>query len=303
MVFKNVLDLLEEERGETAQSTDENKSILQESKKGLPFNIKEFSNELHRKSEKKNKEYIQFSQNITAHDISRCIRQILYRIRSTEIPVYADKWLPMFMRTIIGSSIHKFIQDNTSQFTEIEVKVKVPSLRFSGVIDGIIGNCGLVEIKSCTYSDYKKIIKSKKPRIPDFYQMLAYKYVLENFLPEIKENNKNLRQNRYEIKFLQFIYVAHDIISADIEDFSSALEIIRHTKKLLNSKEDDFFFMTSLILEPNNFDFEKYESYIRRKIDAINNYLNNNIVPSLDDEFINKGDCYFCLYNQICNNQ
>jgi len=62
------------------------------------------------------------------------------------------------MRSTIGTAIHDFVQSNTNQFTESEVSLKIPSIKFSGRLDNLIGPNILVEIKSCTYSDYEKLL-------------------------------------------------------------------------------------------------------------------------------------------------
>jgi len=99
---------------------------------------------------------------------------------------FADKWLPILLRSTIGTAIHEFIQSNTNQFTEGEVSLKIPSIKFSGRLDNLIGPNILIEIKSCTYADYEKIIRTRKPRVSDFYQAIVYKYILENILMRLE---------------------------------------------------------------------------------------------------------------------
>jgi len=152
-----------------------------------PFNIDVFNQELFEKSEQKNQLYREAVQNINAYDISSgCIREIFYKLTNTPVKSFADKWLPILLRSTIGTAIHEFIQSNTNQFTEGEVSLKIPSIKFSGRLDNLIGPNILIEIKSCTYADYEKIIRTRKPRVSDFYQAIVYKYILENILMRLE---------------------------------------------------------------------------------------------------------------------
>lgn len=288
-------------------ANDLNNINIQQENNFSPFDIAKFKEELYTKSHNKNKEYSNYSENINAYDIaSACIMQVLYRIRSQPIQSYANLYLPVYMRSVIGTGIHSFIQDYSDQFTETEVILKVPSLRFSGRLDALIGNNILVEIKSCAYNDYKKIIKSSKPRDADFLQAMTYKHLLENHIDEVKQGkitreNTNLpKLDKYKIDIIQFIYVAHDICAADIESFDEALEMIKKVKNLLNSKRDQFFFMTSNCVHMNTFNVTDYTNYIQSKIQSINYCLTNNTIPHKDDSFIDKSKCYFCIYKQVC---
>lgn len=163
----------------------------------------------------------------------------------------------------------------------------------------------LVEIKSCTYKDFQWVIKHRKPRLEDFYQCMTYKYILENHLEEIKNPGVSLRTpapqlSEYNIDTIQFIYVAHDIMGADVESLSEAMNIVTTIKKNLNSKSDQFYFMTSVTLDTNCFDQQPYIDYIKGKIDAINWYVNNNKIPAANDPYVNKNKCFFCLYSNNC---
>ena len=94
------------------------------------FDIQKFGQELYHISEKKNRKRAERpNQNITGYDIcNNCIQQVLFKLRNTPIENYADSWLPIFMRTEVGSAVHNFIQNNTKQFTETEVNLKIPSI-------------------------------------------------------------------------------------------------------------------------------------------------------------------------------
>ena len=274
-----------------------------------PFNIDKFSRELYEKSSVKNQLYREAVQNISAYDISSgCIREIVYKLLNTPVESFADKWLPILMRSTIGTAVHEFIQNNTNQFTEREVSLKVPSLRFSVRLDNLIGQNILVEIKSCPYSDYEKIITSRKPRVDDFYQTMVYKYILENHLQEAKDPSVKIRKgtvkpkfDSYDIKTVQFIYVAHDVTATDVDSFAEILERIKQLKRTLNSKSNSFFFMTTMVVDVTNGVAKPYIDYVRTKLKAINQYLDTDKLPDASDPYIDKNKCYFCMYNRTCD--
>lgn len=271
-----------------------------------PFDIDKFGQELHEKSAVKNQLYYEAAQNINAYDLSQnCIRDVVYKLSNTPVESFADKWLPILMRAALGNAVHEFIQENTSQFTEKEVSMKIPSIRCSVRLDGLIGPHILVEIKSCTYSDYEKIIVSRRPRTSDFYQAMAYKYLIENHLEEIKKSGDDTRTkppvlDSYDIQTVQFIYVAHDVVATDVESFAEMIQRIKDLKKALNSKSNTFFFITTLVVNVMNNIADSYITYIKNKLERINYYLTNNKIPGFDDEFVDKSKCFFCLYKKIC---
>jgi len=274
-----------------------------------PFNIDKFTQEIYDKSINRNQLYREHVQNISAYDLaSGCIKEIVYKLNNTPVESFADKWLPIMMRSTIGSAIHNFIQSNSKQFTETEVSLKVPSLRLSVRLDNLIGQNILVEIKSCTYSDYEKIITSRKPRISDFYQTIAYKYLLENHLKEAKDPKIKIREgtskpyyDSYKINTIQFIYVAHDMIATDVDSFGEILNRIKEIKRMLHSKSNSFFFITTLAVDVTNNIADPYINFIKSKIEKINYYLDNNLMPPNDDPFIDKKKCFFCMYKQLCD--
>lgn len=320
--FNGILDLINEtnETNDTVvtQKTVNEQQIIQEKDleetvdelnvvPGTPFDIKEFAKELYKKSESKNKAYMEIASSISGHDVAHnCILSIVNKLTNTPIKNFSDKWLPIFMRNTIGSAIHDFIQTNSNQFTETEVSIKVPSIRFSGRIDCLISNNILVEVKSCTYKDYEKIIRTQKPRVADFLQSMTYKYILENHLNEIKTSTVPVRSPKprlpnYDIKQIQFIYIAHDIVSSDVENFGEALAAVERVKKTLKSPSDNFYFIKSFIHNLDDFDNTPYMEFIKNKIDRINYYIDNNKWPDKDDQFINKKACFFCLYYPTCS--
>jgi len=270
------------------------------------FDLDVFIQETYEKSRDKNKDAIEKQMYMTSYDVaSSCISNIIYKIRNTPIKSYANKWLPVVLRSYLGNSVHSFIQNNSKQFTEQEVSLKVPSIRFSGRLDCLVNNDVLVEIKSLPYSEYKKIIKNKTPRVNDFYQCLTYKYVLEQHLEEAKNHTEQTRSQKplldyYNIRYIQFIYVVHDIMSSDIESLDEALACVKHVKQVLNSKHNTFYFMSNLLIDLKQYDLTPYMNYITGKIQRVNYYLDNNLDVAKDDEYIDPKACFFCLYPQIC---
>jgi hypothetical protein len=269
------------------------------------FDLDEFINETYTRNTNKNKEAIIKQKYMSSYDVaSSCISNIIYKIRNTPIKSYASKWLPIVLRSYLGNAVHSFIQ-NSNQFTEQEVSLKIPSIRVSGRLDCLINNDVLVEVKSLPYKEYKKIIKSQTPRINDFYQTILYKYLLENHLEEAKNHTEETRSQKpkldyYNIRYLQFIYVVHDIMSSDIESLEEALACVDHVKKVLNSKSSTFYFMTNMLIDLNNYDLTPYIKYITGKIQRVNYYIDNNLDVAKDDEYVDPKACFFCLYPSIC---
>ena len=310
--FNSLLDVIEESENISATlAGDSGEEVKIEEKKiesvrGVPFDVYKFSQEVYNKSHNKNQEHAAHAVNMNAYDIAvNCIRQIVYKLLQTPVNSFADKWLPIVFRAQLGKACHDFIQKQSDQFTEAEVALKIPSIRLSVRLDNLIGYNVLVEIKSCTYSDYQKILRNQKPRKEDFMQAMCYKYILENYTEEARDLNIPTRSNKpalekYDIDTIQFIYLAHDITASDIEDISQALLMIAKIKKQLKSKNNPFFFMTTLTIDTHTFDQTPYMDFIKRKIDAINEYIESNKLPGKDDEFIVKSKCFFCRYRPIC---
>lgn len=296
----------EKEAIKEKETIEEKKTVIIPRDKAI-FDISTFISELRENDAKKTKEYSLKNTNMSAYDVaSECIAKVVMKILNYPIEDYSSNWLPVLLRGYIGNSIHDFIQSETNQFTETERSLRVPSIHFSGRFDGVIGNSTLVEIKSCTYDDYKKIIKTHQPRLNDFYQLIVYKYVLENYLDEIQNQPvKSLRskppeQKEYDIDKFQFIYVCHQIFAADYNSIQEAIQDVKYIKKLLNSKHNQFYFICSLIIDLTKLDIDMYLDPIKRKIERINHYVSLNQLPDKDDEFIDTKKCFFCSYNSKC---
>jgi len=82
----------------------------------------------------------------------------------------------------------------------------------------------------------------------------------------------------------------------------SVSEAIKHAadvKRTLNSKYNQFHFITVVTIDLNAIDIVPYESYIIEKIQTINNYIDHNKIAPMTDKFV-KDSCFFCLYKKLC---
>ena len=303
--MKLLIDELNTEELETKKYTINN-PIKQQNTTKL-FDLKLLEETLKQNSHNKNKNYSKYSENLSGYDISKkCIRDTLFRIRSIPVQDYSDKWLPVSFRNELGTSVHNFLQTNGSnQFTELEVTLKVPSLHVSCRLDGLIGNNVLVEIKSCPYSDYDTIIKKNQPRQTDFYQALLYKYLIENYLEEIKQQQpsrggKLPQLNKYNIEHIQFIYVCHELAVADSDDLNSAVKFAGELRKSLNSQKNPFWFLTTLTIDMTSLNIDPYIDYLKKRIEQFNYYLQNGQTPPKNHPYVDMKSCFFCLYKDYC---
>ena len=288
------------------------KKIIECDIKFEPFSISKFQEEIREISEDKNLKRAQRpNQNITGYDIAHnCMQNIIFKLRNIPVESYADKWLPIHMRSSIGTGIHEFIQRNTQQFTEIEPNIIVPSIGFYGKIDGLIGPNILAEIKSCAWSDYSKIISSQKPRQKDYLQAMTYSFILEKFCDETRSSESKKRiykggcqpkLEKYNINKIQFIYIAHDIFSADLESTEETLVKLNKIKKKIRTKNNPFYFISSLVLNITEEEKIKTFSWIEEKFNTIHKYITSNTDPTSDDPFLDTTGCFFCRYKQVCN--
>lgn len=276
-----------------------------ESKPKSLFDVNDFIQMIDTASSTRKKEIYNNQENVSAYDLtSNCIRHVVLKILNYPAPSYSDGWLPLGFRGALGSAVHNYIQDNYTGFTELEASIKVPSIKTSVRLDAMINDDVLVEIKSCPFTDYKKIIKTRTPRDPDFYQTIFYRWLLHNHLQEAKEQTVLRTQppklDKYNIDKIQFIYVAHDLVAADVGSLPEALNLVKHMKKLLKSRNNPFYFITALTIDLNAIDVKPYEAYVVQKLNSILKYVKTNTIPPLDDSFIDKGNCFFCPYYNIC---
>lgn len=275
------------------------------------FNVSDFKSELKSISDCKNKQNYFYSSRFNAYDVAHsCIRSVLFRLFKFPLKDYSDSWLPVKMRSHIGSACHEFIQ-SSKVFTETEVYLRVPSKNISTKIDCLINNNVLVEIKTCNYADYSNIIKLNLPRTKDLFQAILYRYLLENHLEEslsqqlsedeLKKYNIP-KLNKYNIKVLQFIYVCHELVSAEAGTIEQDIEFSKRLRKFLNSRNNEFWFIKEIKLDLNNFNIEKIENYVKDKLKELNQYYFNKELPPIDNKFVDKKSCFFCLFKQICEN-
>lgn len=270
------------------------------------FDVQDFLDDLAVKSATKNEKAKLYSTNINSYDVAHnCIREVVFKILNYPVESYRDVWLPIMLRAYLGNAVHDFIQTAYSHFTETEVSVKVPSIRASTRMDCLINNNVLVEIKSCTYDDYYKIIKNQRPRDPDFYQTIYYKYLLENHLEEAQKQQGTRSavpaHSSYNIEYIQVIYVAHDLASAECKSMAECVKVAKEVKQMLNSKINHFQFITAITLDLKLIDPKPYEQWIVGKVNDINRFLDNKTIPPMSNPYINSAGCHFCMYKKVCS--
>lgn len=269
------------------------------------FDVQDFIQVLADNSAVKNEKAKTYSNSINSYDVAHnCIREVIFKILNYPVESYRDVWLPIMLRAFLGNAIHDFIQTNYPHFTETEISVKVPSIRASTRMDCLINNNVLVEIKSCTYDDYYKIIKNQRPRDPDFYQTIYYKYLLENHLQEAQAQQGTRsavpQHPFYKIDTIQVVYVAHDLASAECKSMAECIKVAKEVKQMLNSKINHFHFITAITLDLKAIDVTPYEQWIVGKVNDINKYLDNKTIPPMNNPYINSAGCHFCMYKKVC---
>lgn len=290
------------------QSNEKEKVDVQVDKPSVSmFNIDQFVDFIKQASIEDNRRFFNESKYIIASDITNsCIRQTVFRLLKVPTTIREDVWLPVRFRSYLGKAIHSFIQDHYN-FSEIEVSMRVPSINVSLRIDAIINNNVLVEVKSLPFKDYVNIVKSRSPRFGDFKQLTLYKYIIENYLDEIKSvpldeiRTQPPKLDSYNIDTFQIIYVAHDVISTDFESISDMYKYISWFKKVVNSKDNQFYFICCLDFKLDSIpNLNGLIDEIKEHIKEINYYVNNSTIPPMNHKFVNKKMCYFCQYGQIC---
>lgn len=269
------------------------------------FDVNQFVTDVKIQTENRNKEMAMNTVMINSYAIAHdCIREAFFKIMNYPARSYQSAYVPIKLKSILGNAVHDFIQSHATCFTELETSVKVPSIRTSTRMDGLINDDVVVEIKSCTFKDYTTILNTKRPRNADFLQGVLYKYLLENHLEEAKRQT-NVRTappklDKYNIRYLQFIYVANDVLASDANNESEALRDVTAVKKMLNSKYNQFYFINAITIDLASCDITEHYKWIIGKINALNNYINNNKIPPKIDPFVSK-NCFFCIYKDVCN--
>lgn len=271
------------------------------------FCIQDFINNIKVKSSEKNQNYIENSETMNAYDVAhQCIRIPYFRIKKYPVQNYENSWLPIEFRARFGNAAHDMLQDYSTTFTETEACLKSPSLRLSVRLDALINDDVVVEIKSCSYADYSKIINSRKPRMHDFQQAVLYKYLLENHLDEIKQQKPSRsgsipKLDKYNIQHIQMIYICHELLSNNDESITSDVEYAKQLRRKLDSKNNPFWFITCLTINLNEFDVQPHVDHLKEKMYHLKYALDNDYIPPLNNKFIDSKSCFFCIYKQICS--
>jgi hypothetical protein len=272
------------------------------------FSVENFKQDLKNKSSDSNLNFIEHSERLNAYDVVHsCIRTPIFRLLGTPLSDYSDNWLPVKLRSTFGTAFHEFLQNTYKDFTETEIYLRVPSLNISVKIDCLIGTDTLVEIKSCGYSDYAKILKSGRARSNDVNQALLYKYLLENYTQETKQQNVDLKKysvpahDSYNIKTIQMIYACHELFSSDYNSLDQAISESKELKKQLNSKYNYMWFLKVINYDLTSDNFSSHVNIINDKIKEANSYLTNKTIPPLTHKYVDKTKCFFCLYKNPCS--
>lgn len=272
------------------------------------FTVEDFKQNLRTKSALSNKKFIDTSERLNAYDIVHsCIRNPIFRLLGTPIPDYSDNWLPVKLRSSFGSACHDFLQTNSACFTETEIYLRIPSINMSVKIDCLTGLNTLVEIKTCSYADYSKILKTNHARTEDFYQALLYRYLLEHHIDEAKSQDVDLKKyslpkhDKYNITNIQMIYVCHELFSSDYNTLDQAVQESKELKRQLKSKYNTMWFIKVINYDLVKSNFDPHVEMIKDKINESNKFLQAKMVPTMDHKYVDPKKCFFCLYKNHCS--
>lgn len=272
------------------------------------FTVEDFKQNLKENSANSNKRFIATSERLNAYDIVHsCIRNPIFRLLGTPIHDYSDNWLPVKLRAAFGSACHDFLQTNSACFTETEVYLRIPSINMSVKIDCLTGTNILVEIKTCSYADYDKILKSGHARTEDFYQALLYRYLLENHIDEAKSQDVDLNKyslpvhDKYNINTIQMIYVCHELFSSDYNTLDQALQESKELKRQLKTKYNTMWFIKAINYDLVAHDYNPHVELIKDKIKESNEYIQSNSIPPMNHKYVDSKKCFFCLYKKHCS--
>jgi len=279
------------------------------------FNVTDFRSLVKRKSHTKNKTYAAGSiGKISGYSIGHdCIRTTVYKMLGYELSDYSSNWLPLGFRAALGTAVHDYMQDLAigELFSECELTLKVPSLRLSMRLDAMINDDTIVEIKSCSYADYSKIMRTRIPRTGDFYQVVFYRWLLQNHLEEIKQQKPShggtlpSLPNYDNVKNIVMIYVCHELIAGDDnESMAEAVKFgtnLRRYAKKENPGPNDFWFILPLTIKTDDIDIDGYEKYLTDKLDSILEHYNAKKIPDMSNPYVDTSKCFFCGFKSICN--
>lgn len=271
------------------------------------FDVDDFIIDLRKYSYDSNKKFIDNSERLNAYDLAHsCIRTGIFRVLNYPIKNYANNWLPIVLRGIMGTSAHELIQSVSKTFTEKEVYLRIPSRKISVKIDCLINTDVLVEIKTCPYTEYDKILKTGHARIGDFLQAILYKYLLETHIEESKKQELPKDRyflpkfDKYDIKMIQMIYICNDLFSSE-SDLDTSVKYAKDLRKKLNSKYNTMWFIKSINYDLSKINIKTHISMLKEKLDVANQYLDEQKVPPMTNKFVDKKKCFFCLYKTVCN--
>jgi len=295
--------------------TDQNQHLSHQKVERLEsplFETAAFKQLVKEDSVSRNRSYARNTTNIGGYDIAHnCIKTTLFRMLGYTPTNYANSWLPLGFRAALGTAVHAYIQDlgEGKIFTESEVCLKVPSKRISMRLDNLINDETLVEIKSCSYADYKKILSSNKPRLGDLHQAIFYKYLLQNHLEEMKLQEPTRGGARpglddySNIKYIQMIYVCHEIITGESELMSDEVKYATAVRKLAKKESgiSDFWFIAPLVMDLSTFDVAAHEAYLVEKLETIIKYADLKQMPLDNNKFVDNSKCFFCQFKDQCN--
>jgi hypothetical protein len=174
-------------------------------------------------------------------------------------------------------------------------------------IDCLTGLNTVVEIKTCSYADYAKILKSNNARVEDFYQALLYRYLLENYIDEAKQQDIDLKKynlpvhDKYDITTIQMIYVCHELFSSDYSSLDQAVAESKELKKQLNTKYNYMWFIKAINYDMTAADYSSHIAMLADKIKVSNEFIQSNTIPPLNHKYVDKKKCFFCLYKKNCS--
>jgi hypothetical protein len=74
---------------------------------------------------------------------------------------------------------------------------------------------------------------------------MIYKYALENHLEETKKQATSrggslATLDKYNIEYIQFVYVCHELISAEADTIEQSIEMSKVLKRQLDSRRNPF---------------------------------------------------------------
>jgi hypothetical protein len=105
------------------------------------------------------------------------------------------------------------------------------------------------------------------------------------------------------IRYIQMIYVCHEIITGESELMSDEVKYATAVRKLAkkDSGISDFWFIAPLVLDTTQFDIDAHESFLVNKLEEILKYLELKQLPPDDHPYVDSSKCFFCQFKDQCN--